>query len=135
MGMDVFGRRPTAEAGEYFRACVWAWRPIHELVANLCRDLVDPNVLAAMQWNEGAGPDDPEVCREMANRFRNWLSEFPGDAYFIEKDDVGETPEGMVMNLLSGVPRRVEASAYSVDRESLLQWSDFLACCGGFEVW
>ncbi len=27
MGMDVFGRNPSAEAGEYFRATAWSWAP------------------------------------------------------------------------------------------------------------
>lgn len=28
MGMDVYGRNPTAPAGEYFRANVWRWHPL-----------------------------------------------------------------------------------------------------------
>lgn len=28
MGMDVFGKRPTAEVGEYFRNSVWWWHPL-----------------------------------------------------------------------------------------------------------
>jgi hypothetical protein len=32
MGMDVVGRNPRTEAGEYFRANVWSWGPIHNLI-------------------------------------------------------------------------------------------------------
>lgn len=32
MGMDIFGNKPSSEAGVYFRASVWSWRPIAEYV-------------------------------------------------------------------------------------------------------
>ena len=31
MGMDVIGRKPKNKTGEYFRANVWSYRPIHFL--------------------------------------------------------------------------------------------------------
>ena len=69
MGMDVEGRNPTAEAGKYFRANVWAWRPIHALIHELCSDLLDEETLEGMAYNSGAGPADHETCAEMASRF------------------------------------------------------------------
>ena len=30
MGMDVYGRAPRSERGQYFRANVWSWHPIWE---------------------------------------------------------------------------------------------------------
>ena len=41
MGMDVYGRNPDSQAGKYFRANVWSWRPIHALVIDLCSDFLD----------------------------------------------------------------------------------------------
>lgn len=32
MGMDVSGINPTTEAGKYFRANVWSWRPLASLI-------------------------------------------------------------------------------------------------------
>ena len=32
MGMDVYGNKPRCSKGEYFRASVWSWRPIHGLI-------------------------------------------------------------------------------------------------------
>jgi hypothetical protein len=26
MGMDIYGRNPTSEAGKYFQANIWSWR-------------------------------------------------------------------------------------------------------------
>ena len=30
MTMDVMGKHPTTEAGEYFRRSVWCWHPLAE---------------------------------------------------------------------------------------------------------
>jgi len=32
MGMDVYGRKPDAEVGEYFRNNVWWWRPLADYI-------------------------------------------------------------------------------------------------------
>jgi hypothetical protein len=137
MGMDVIGRNPVDESGQYFRACVWEWRPLHELIRELCGDFVDEALIAEMQWNSGAGPCDPTACAKMAERFRDWLSKFEGESYFIKNDDLGDTPEGLAKALLSQIPgaKLIGPSAYSVDRETVAEWIQFLDRCGGFEVW
>jgi len=61
MGMDVYGRNPSAESGRYFRANMWHWRPIHELICTLCADLLDMELIEAMAFNGGEGPDNQEV--------------------------------------------------------------------------
>ena len=73
MGMDVVGRNPSAEAGEYFRANVWSWRPIHDLIVQLCSDLLDEETLVGIGYNDGAGPADQTTCSGMANRFERWM--------------------------------------------------------------
>ena len=32
MGMDVYGKKPKSEAGEYFRRNVWGWHPLWDYV-------------------------------------------------------------------------------------------------------
>ncbi len=55
MGMDVYGRNPTAEVGTYFRNNVWWWRPL----ANLCQAMAPEICKACKHWqsNEGDGLD------------------------------------------------------------------------------
>lgn len=36
MGMDVYGRNPDADVGEYFRRNVWGWHPLAEAVEAVC---------------------------------------------------------------------------------------------------
>lgn len=55
MGMDVFGRQPTAEVGEYFRNNVWWWRPL----AELCKYFAPETCAKCTHWhsNDGDGLD------------------------------------------------------------------------------
>ena len=51
MGMDVYGRAPTSESGEYFRANVWSWHPIW----NYCEVLAPDRGTGGnceIAWNE-----------------------------------------------------------------------------------
>ena len=41
MGMDVYGKNPTTEAGEYFRNNVWWWRPLWDYCLDLHGDICD----------------------------------------------------------------------------------------------
>jgi hypothetical protein len=73
MGMDINGRYPSSAAGKYFRANVWSWRPIHDLIVRLCSDLLDEQTIVGIGYNAGAGPNDQQTCTEMAIRFENWM--------------------------------------------------------------
>ena len=64
MGMDVIGRKPKNKTGEYFRANVWSYRPIHFLCmkASLShkletgeKELIQPKTLMGMSHNSGHG--------------------------------------------------------------------------------
>ena len=65
MGMDVYGKDPSSECGQYFRANIWSWRPILDQIVATCRDLVDDELLEAMAYNDGAGPDDQVTADQM----------------------------------------------------------------------
>ena len=55
MGMDVFGKAPATEDGEYFRRSVWGWRPLADFVCSLYPELTE----ACTYWqsNDGDGLD------------------------------------------------------------------------------
>lgn len=55
MGMDVFGRNPSSEAGRYFRRSVWSWHPLAELVCSLAPAEAVPCTL--WHTNDGGGLD------------------------------------------------------------------------------
>lgn len=59
MGMDVFGKAPSAAVGEYFRRNVWGWRPLATAITELA-----PEIAARCthwQSNDGDGLDSGDA--------------------------------------------------------------------------
>lgn len=136
MGMDVYGKQPSADAGRYFRASIWAWRPIHELVCLLCSDLLSEELLKGIGFNGGSGPDDSETCLEMADRFTLWLEGCEG-GHMVESEQLRVTETGRLVSEreLKDRPEMETRSPFYVPRESLDRWVEFLQHCGGFAVY
>lgn len=55
MGMDVFGRKPVSERGEYFRNNVWWWRPLWSYCCDVAPELCDT---VSGHYNDGDGLDE-----------------------------------------------------------------------------
>jgi len=138
MGMDVYGCNPKNQAGEYFRANVWSWRPIHELMFKLGSDLIDERTFQLMGSNDGAGPKSAKVCNEMANRIEAWLKDNPGPLELDMGDEpfckVTENGQFVTEQMLQENPNLVTRSAYCTDEDHLREWIEFLRNCGGFKV-
>lgn len=73
MGMDVYGKKPISEEGEYFRANIWSWHPIWDY----CHDLM------------------PEICSKVENAHSN-----DGDG--LEADDARTVGEAVLMSITNG---------------------------------
>ncbi|NBS92166.1 MAG: hypothetical protein EBS91_00065 [Betaproteobacteria bacterium] len=62
MGMDVYGKAPTDDAGEYFRNNVWWWRPLW----NYCEH-VAPELCKEVDGHSNAGSGlDAEGAQKLA---------------------------------------------------------------------
>ena len=46
MGMDVYGKQPTADEGKYFRNNAWWWRPL----ADYCVEVAPAITAACTHW-------------------------------------------------------------------------------------
>lgn len=55
MGMDVYGKNPSGEKGEYFRNNVWWWHPLWDYCEALTPDLIPEDNLG--HYNDGWGLD------------------------------------------------------------------------------
>ena len=53
MGMDVYGKNPTNEVGQYFRRNVWGWHPLWEYVENVHPDIAQ--LVEHAHTNDGDG--------------------------------------------------------------------------------
>ena len=133
MGMDVFGKNPSKESGEYFRATIWSWPVIHREMATGCRDFLSEELLKAMEYNDGAGPDDQAVCEKIADRLE--------DAMKATVDCTIAQTCRVDLNSVEAHASVGEAMAKSQDyayrsRNAMFaEWIEFLRHCGGFAVW
>jgi DnaJ-class molecular chaperone len=65
MGMDVFGKNPKNEKGEYFRNNVWWWRPLADFVCNNYEDIAQH----CEHWHSNDGDGlDAEKSQELGER-------------------------------------------------------------------
>ena len=53
MGMDVYGKNPTNEVGQYFRRNVWGWRPLWQYVDDTHPEIAEK--VKYPQSNDGDG--------------------------------------------------------------------------------
>ena len=86
MGVDISGRKPKTEAGDYFCSNWWGWRPIHAISeAAMLNSKLDYD---SSNWgsNDGKGLRTQKQCDKLADAielliFNNW------NEYLIEDDD------------------------------------------------
>lgn len=114
MGMDVYGRGNGEE--HYFRANIWSWRPIVEIME---RSGVE--VPSSWSLNDGEGATCATECRNIARKLRIWLDREENvneQSFFLDTDYKinGRNP-------------------YGVTREHLQEWIAFLDQVDGFEIW
>ena len=120
--------------GVYFRANCWSWRPLHDLIYQLCGDLIDAKTMDSMSLNDGAGPNTHKVCTEMASRFEGWLEHnteghslelgchvISGTGKFAKREDMDN-------------PEVKTETAYYIGDEHIKEFVNFLRECGGFSV-
>ena len=110
MEMDVFGK-----SGNYFRANCWSWRPIMAaLQASGASKHIDPDTFESMHYNDGSGVKSNEKANQIAQDLEEWVSTV----------DWGTT----------GWSGDLDKEYYSVHKEHVLEWIEFLKECEGFEV-
>jgi hypothetical protein len=133
MGMDVFGVAPKSEAGKYFRANIWSWRPIHELIEKA--NVLPPHIVEGMAFNDGYGPNEQESLL-LAAALENMLDGMDDEHTFMLSDEV----DGPVAALLSALnDRGVEivsprGPVYQAEVSHVREFIEFCRESGGFEV-
>jgi hypothetical protein len=159
MGVDISGRKPKTEAGDYFCSNWWGWRPI----VNLCEIAIDNYKLKLNTdyWgsNDGKGLRTQKQCDKLADALEDLL----GTQIHAKEDDdriflclgswveagtgrfIGgeaenkineEIPYGSIhyTPIVSENGMLVE-SAHSASVFKIKQFIVFLRNCGGFRIW
>ena len=110
MGMDVIGKNPVSEAGEYFRNNVWWWKPLWSYCGVVAPELCDG---IEGNFNVGDGLDE-EGAIALAEALQSEI-------------DSGHT-------LLIQVEIQKEDLEYYFSVENVQGFVNFLFDCGGFEI-
>jgi len=171
MGMDVYGKQPTSEAGEYFRRNVWGWHPLWEM----CEDLF-PTIAGQVECghtNDGDGLDavlsvdlGTGLTEAVADgRVAGWIAQRNAhvaampmepclicDSTGIRTDEIGvkmgqhdkalSKEKAIILGREFGWCNGCDGdgekmpwmASYEVESDDAVEFSEFLAACGGFEI-
>jgi hypothetical protein len=132
MGMDVFGVAPKSEAGKYFRANIWSWRPIHELIEKA--NVLPPHLVEGMAFNDGYGPDDEQAVR-LADQLEVMLEGMEDENTFMLASEIDGPVAELIASLRnSGATIVADEPVYQADVSQVRKFIEFCRESGGFEV-
>lgn len=158
MGMDISGRNPQNEVGEYFRANLWSWRPIQMLIEEVNSKFNLQMDTSNYGYNSGAGLTTQEDCDRLADTLEftlekhklleedddtlyvnlgMWTSEHqfsvPGD---VEEELNRHYPIGSILysSVIASNGQLVKP-AWGTTKSHIEDFIKFLRNCGGFEIW
>jgi hypothetical protein len=168
MGMDVMGKNPTDDQGNYFRNNVWWWRPLWDYVVDVAPHLTE-GVDGHMNGGDGLAAAAAEKLAalltaeldagrtaEYAAAYMATIEAMPDQPCWLcggtgIRDDATGRANGMLERLTTlpdgtvrkgwcnacagtGAERPREAH-YPFSVENVVEFRDFVAASGGFEIW
>jgi hypothetical protein len=161
MGVDISGRKPKTEAGDYFASNWWGWRPIVAISeAAMLNSKLDYDT---SYWgsNDGKGLRTQKQCDKLAdaiellisNNYNEYLTEDDDRIYIVmgswceagtgkfigsEREHIlnqqYEYGDILYAPVVAEDGTLVESS-YSTSLGRIKQWITFLRNCGGFKIW
>ena len=155
MGMDVSGKKPTTEAGGYFRNNCWWWRPLWEYCEHIAPHLTNKVKYAGSNDGDGLGARD---SKKLAELLQAEVDAGKTRVYQLARDaELAAMPDETCW-LCGGTGKRAEppsvgagvypcngcastgkvrpsACNYPFDVDNVKGFIEFLRGCGGFEIW
>jgi hypothetical protein len=132
VGMDVYGKNPTSEVGEYFRASVWSWYPILDRVAET--GVLPAEMVERMGSNDGAGPD-AVLAGVLADALDAMVRGLSDDGVVVSTEDNTERgTAAVVFGLMSALSGSTVGADFSTSVGHLREFAAFCRASGGFEV-
>lgn len=154
MGMDVYGVKPTAKEGEYFRNPAWFWRPLWNYCCIIGKDIIANPQIGWFNDGEGLTAGDALLlakklqesidngdCDQYAKDYTEALEALPLEECKIcdgtgkrkppPNVGAGDTP----CNACKGTGKRKNVmTMYPFDTENVKNFVLFLENCGGFRI-
>jgi len=162
MGMDVYGRQPISEVGSYFRNNVWWWRPLWDYCVTQHPDLTQ-EIAENGHSNSGDGLDaknayelgmrlqndiDSGIVADYEKEYKEYLESLPlldceycsttGQRFWPANSIGNDTDKDVYRecNSCSGSGKVNDFSTnYPFSIENVQEFSKFLVCSGGFNIW
>lgn len=162
MGMDVYGREPISEVGSYFRNNVWWWRPLWNYCITQYPELTE-EVADNGHTNSGDGLDaknayelgkrlqediDSGIVAQYEKEYKEHIESLPlidctycnatGKRLWAANSLGNDTDKDILSecNSCHGNGQVKEfASNYPFSIENVQEFSKFLVCSGGFNIW
>lgn len=125
MGMDIYGRTPSTEEGEYFSANIFTWPVILSvakmsiLVANLSMDT------EGWDYNDGKGLQTQDECNALADAMEVVLRGTESSILGAEHLEATKA----ISKLFGGIEPQAQAH-----RDRIFHFITFLRGCGGFII-
>jgi hypothetical protein len=162
MGVDISGRKPTTNEGDYFSSNWWGWRPINyicQLAAEQSKLKIDFSYWGS---NDGKGLTTQKQCDKLADAIEllisnsagynenmvdnddriyvvlgAWVEAGTGRFYSEEDIELNEQYEygSILFNSVVTKSGKMVESAHSCSLGHIKNWITFLRGCGGFKIW
>ena len=154
MGMDVYGKNPASEVGEYFRNNCWWWRPLWRYCEEVAPEICCKVQYAQSNDGDGLGARDSKKLANIlqaevdAGRTRVYselrdaeLAAVPDDECWCcggtgkRKEPPATGPGDKHCNCCDGKGSiRPPETEYPFDVDNVKGFIKFLRDCGGFEI-
>jgi hypothetical protein len=134
MGMDVYGRNPSAPEGEYFRASIWEWPVLVKIITTLC-----PRETSGCQhWhtNDGDGLNSAQalaLADAIGRKLRS--GEVTATLREIATPCHAGSPIVAAIEEWFGAAQLLALCDEGVDENYVAKFASFLRASGGFEIW
>lgn len=144
MGMDVYGRAPKSEKGEYFRSSIWTWPTILDAIADT--GVLPEDLVMEMAFNSGAGPSEAQAIA-LADALDKKLASMNPEGTFISEDSqYAKVGTATVATRMLGILTKEAESGttikagdndatFAANVEFIRGFSEFCRESGGFNVW
>ena len=161
MGVDISGRKPKTEVGDYFCSNWWGWRPIlaiseAAMISNKldydtsywgsndgkglrtqkqCDKLADAiELLISNNYNEYLTEDDDRIYICMGSWCEAGTGKFIPSDFTVSLNEQYEYGDILYGPVVAENGTMVESS-HSASLGRLKEWITFLRNCGGFKIW
>jgi hypothetical protein len=155
MGMDVYGRNPVNEAGEYFRNNCWYWSPLADYISEMAPDIA--RHCSYWHSNDGDGLDAADALT-LADKLQAEIDSGRCHAYAAIREAELKAMPSQLCDICGGTGKRADPpntgpgecpcngcdstgstrpweTHYPFEVENVQEFVTFLRGCGGFEIW